>query len=43
MTTYHEKRVCCSVCGTGTKFTEIMSTNGFGSQDLDTRPPEEMF
>ncbi|MEI6808701.1 MAG: hypothetical protein WCN95_08255 [bacterium] len=40
MTTLYKRKVCCSVCGTGTEFTEIMSTNTCGSPDLDTRPPE---
>lgn len=40
MTTLYEEKVQCAICGTETEFTEIGSTNSFGSPDLDTRPPE---
>src|SRR4030042_1273636 len=40
MTTLSEKKVRCGVCGTKKKYTEVGSTNAFGSPDLDTRPPE---
>ena len=39
MTTLCRKNIRCSVCGTETEQTEIVSTNTFGSLDLDTRPP----
>lgn len=40
MTTLYEKMARCAVCGTESKYTVIVSTNSFGSPDLDTRPPE---
>ena len=40
MTTLHNEKVICSLCDKENEFTEIMSTNQFGSPDLDTRPPE---
>lgn len=42
MTTLYEKKETCQVCGATNTFTGIGSTNGFGSPDLDTRPPEMM-
>ena len=35
-----KKKYKCSVCGTTNAFNVIMSTNSFGSPDLDLRPPE---
>lgn len=40
MTTLYKKKEQCVVCGTETEYTEIASTNSFGSPDLDTGPPE---
>jgi len=40
MTTLFEEKETCFVCGKTHKYTEIGSTNQFGSPDLDTRPPE---
>ena len=40
MTTHFHAHARCAVCGTETEYTEIGSTNSFGSPDLDTRPPE---
>lgn len=40
MTTLHQKKAQCAVCGTEAEYTEIRSTNSFGSPDLDMRPPE---
>jgi len=40
MTTLYVAKAKCAVCGTETEYTEIGSTNSFGSPDLDTRPPE---
>lgn len=40
MTTEYQERIRCAVCGAENEFTEIGSTNAFGSPDLDTRPPE---
>ena len=40
MTTLSREKVKCSVCGAVNEYVEIMSTNSFGSPDLDTRPPE---
>lgn len=43
MTTIYRKEVQCSLCKVTTEFTGIGSTNTFfGSEDLDTRPPEMM-
>lgn len=40
MTTYGVNQVTCSVCGTSSKQGILLSTNRFGSPDLDLRPPE---
>ncbi len=40
MTMMYEKQARCAVCGTENQYTDIGSTNEFGSPDLDTRPPE---
>jgi hypothetical protein len=40
MTTMFPKQVTCGVCGSISNVMEILSTNAFGSADLDTRPPE---
>ncbi len=40
MTTIARNKVKCSVCGTVNECSAVMSTNAFGSPDLDTRPPE---
>ena len=40
MTMMSEKEVECGVCGEVSKHHSVMSTNAFGSPDLDTRPPE---
>ena len=40
MTTHFKKTIQCNVCGAENEYTCIGSTNTFGSQDLDTRPPE---
>jgi endogenous inhibitor of DNA gyrase (YacG/DUF329 family) len=40
MTSYGSKTVKCSVCGQDSEQGIIMSTNSFGSMDLDMRPPE---
>lgn len=42
MTTMDQSERTCSVCGKKSKQTAIMSTNQFGSPDLDLRPPEMM-
>lgn len=42
MTTMDQSQRTCSVCGKKSKQTAIMSTNQFGSPDLDLRPPEMM-
>lgn len=39
MTTVDEEIARCGVCGTEQRVDVIMSTNAFGSPDLDTRPP----
>ena len=39
MTTYYEAEVKCANCGTESKQRALMSTNAFGSPDLDLRPP----
>ena len=38
MTTMGRHTFRCAICGTSTSFQEIMSTNEFGSPDLDLRP-----
>lgn len=40
MTTMMDQSYTCAVCGGKTEFPTIMSTNMFGSSDLDMRPPE---
>lgn len=40
MTTLYPDNLKCAVCGAEAKYTQIGSTNAFGSPDLDTRPPE---
>lgn len=40
MTHRIEQEKHCAVCGNTTKQIDILSTNAFGSPDLDTRPPE---
>jgi len=40
MTTIHNIKKKCAICGKISEHSEIMSTNAFGSPDLDTRPPE---
>lgn len=42
MTTMDQSERTCSVCGKKSKQTAIMSTNQFGSPDLDLRPSEMM-
>jgi len=43
MTTLYRKKIQCSLCKVTSEFTGIGSTNTFfGSEDLDTRPPEMM-
>ena len=40
MTTLCKEKARCSICGSESEYTEINSTNAFGSADLDSRPPE---
>ena len=40
MTTYYTRTTICGVCSTSFEYSDISSTNSFGSPDLDTRPPE---
>jgi hypothetical protein len=40
MTTHGINKVTCSVCGKASEQEVLMSTNSFGSPDLDLRPPE---
>lgn len=40
MTSTANMKIKCSVCGKEHEYTVVMSTNRFGSPDLDTRPPE---
>jgi hypothetical protein len=40
MTTFHFQLVTCSICEKSSEQQVIASTNGFGSPDLDLRPPE---
>ena len=42
MTTMYQDTVKCYVCRKESKQTVLGSTNSFGSQDLDLRPPEMM-
>lgn len=39
MTTYAETTLTCPACGSTDAYTALMSTNAFGSADLDLRPP----
>lgn len=39
MTTYAETTFTCPACGNTDAYTALMSTNAFGSADLDLRPP----
>lgn len=39
MTTYAETTLTCPACGNTDAYTALMSTNAFGSADLDLRPP----
>ena len=40
MTTIARSKNRCAICGAVEEYSEIASTNAFGSTDLDTRPPE---
>lgn len=40
MTTLYPENLKCAVCGAVAEYTQVCSTNAFGSPDLDTRPPE---
>ena len=40
MTTFYEEEQSCALCGAKSEHTSIGSTNSFGPQDLDLRPPE---
>lgn len=40
MTLMHKENKRCGLCGSEGEFDVVMSTNTFGSPDLDTRPPE---
>jgi hypothetical protein len=40
MSTFREFNKKCAICGTESKHNILMSTNSFGSPDLDLRPPE---
>lgn len=40
MTSFRIKTITCAVCGASVECTILMSTNAFGSPDLDLRPPE---
>ena len=40
MSTFGSKKIVCALCGKESEFNIIMSTNEFGSRDLDTRPAE---
>ena len=40
MTTMYKENITCAVCGSQSLHTFLGSTNAFGSQDMDTRPPE---
>ncbi len=42
MTTFADKKLKCCVCGKKSVHTIVRNTNAFGSNDLDTRPPEMM-
>lgn len=40
MSTFREFNKKCTICGAESKHNILMSTNSFGSPDLDLRPPE---
>ncbi|MBU06018.1 MAG: hypothetical protein CL877_08750 [Dehalococcoidales bacterium] len=40
MTTIRDEEQICAMCGAKSTHRGIMSTNAFGSPDLDLRPPE---
>lgn len=40
MTTFFDMDITCCICGKTQKQQVLMSTNAFGSPDLDSRPPE---
>ena len=40
MTTMRKEKCKCAMCGAENEYNVIMSTNTFGSPDLDLRPPE---
>ena len=42
MTTFAFTTKKCVICGSENKYKDIVSTNSFGSMDLDTRPPQMM-
>jgi hypothetical protein len=42
MTTYETRELRCHCCGKASKQSVLMSSNSFGSRDLDQRPPEMM-
>jgi hypothetical protein len=42
MTTYDTRKLRCHCCGKSSKQSVLMSSNSFGSRDLDQRPPEMM-
>ena len=42
MTTYDARKLRCHCCGKTSDQSVLMSTNSFGSRDLDQRPPEMM-
>jgi hypothetical protein len=42
MTTYETRKLRCHCCGKSSPQSVLMSSNSFGSRDLDQRPPEMM-
>lgn len=40
MTTYSNEKIMCSICSKESEYKVLVSTNSFGSPDLDTRFPE---
>jgi hypothetical protein len=42
MTTYDTRKLRCHCCGKASDQSVLMSSNSFGSRDLDQRPPEMM-
>ena len=40
MTTYEDETLTCAICGGQSRHSVLMSTNAFGSPDLDLRPPQ---